>query len=675
MSKYNNLLKNESSPYLLQHADNPVDWHPWNEAVLQQAKKENKLLLISIGYSACHWCHVMAHESFEDEATAQLMNEHFVNIKIDREERPDVDQVYMNALQLMTGRGGWPLNIIALPDARPIWGGTYLPKKQWNGVLQQLADLYKTDPGKMREYAEKLTHGIQEMEALVKKEITGLDAQVLEKSLLKWKTRFDEKMGGTQQVPKFMMPNNYQFLLRYAFQTKDQNLKNFVFNTLDKISFGGVFDHLGGGFSRYSTDAKWHVPHFEKMLYDNAQLVSLYSDAFLATKNPWYKNVVFKTLDFVKRELTAENGAFFSALDADSKNENGELKEGAYYVWNKTELKSILKENFDVFAEYYNVSDYGFWEESNYVLIRKETNSVIAEKFSLSIKELEQTISICEKKLLKKRALRNRPGLDDKSLTSWNAMMAKAFLDAYRVFQNEDYLKTALKNAQWIIDCQTKPDGSLFHNYKNGKSTINAYLDDYAFTIEAFLSLYENTFDENWLQKANQLTNVVFENFFDPEKSLFFYTSKKDKSLISRTFEYQDNVIPSSNSTIAKNLLLLSHYFENEFYRKTSEQMLKNIQPQIENYPEAYSNWLDLLLNFAHNFYEIVFVGKKALEKSSELNRFYLPQKLIAGSFEKSKMPLLKNRFKKGETWVYSCLENACKTPTKSIDEVLKQFI
>lgn len=675
MSKYNNLLKNESSPYLLQHAENPVDWHPWNDAVLQQAKKENKLLLISIGYSACHWCHVMAHESFEDEATAKLMNEHFVNIKIDREERPDVDQIYMNALQLMTGRGGWPLNIIALPDARPIWGGTYLPKRQWNGVLQQLADLYKTDPEKMREYAEKLTHGIQEMEALVKKETTGLNAQVLEKSLLKWKTRFDKKMGGTQQVPKFMMPNNYRFLLRYAFQTKDQNLKKFVFNTLDKISFGGVFDHLGGGFSRYSTDAKWHVPHFEKMLYDNAQLVSLYSDAFLATQNPWYKNVVFKTLDFVKRELTAENGAFYSALDADSKNENGELKEGAYYVWNKTELKSILKENFDVFAEYYNVNDYGFWEDNNYVLIRKETNSVIAEKFSLSIKELEQTISICEKKLFKKRALRNRPGLDDKSLTSWNAMMAKAFLDAYRVFQNEDYLKTALKNAQWIIDCQIKPDGSLFHNYKNGKSTINAYLDDYAFTIEAFISLYENTFDEKWLQQANLLANVVFENFFNPEKSFFFYTSKKDKSLISRTFEYQDNVIPSSNSTMAKNLFLLSHYFENKFYRETSEQMLKNIQPQIENYPEAYSNWLDLLLNFAHNFYEIVFVGKKALEKSSELNHFYLPQKLIAGSFEKSKMPLLKNRFKKGETWIYSCLENACKTPTKNIDEILKQLI
>ncbi|HET8809015.1 MAG TPA: thioredoxin domain-containing protein [Flavobacteriaceae bacterium] len=675
MSKYNNLLKNESSPYLLQHAENPVDWHPWNDAVLQQAKKENKLLLISIGYSACHWCHVMAHESFEDEATAKLMNEHFVNIKIDREERPDVDQIYMNALQLMTGRGGWPLNIIALPDARPIWGGTYLPKRQWNGVLQQLADLYKTDPEKMREYAEKLTHGIQEMEALVKKETTGLNAQVLEKSLLKWKTRFDKKMGGTQQVPKFMMPNNYRFLLRYAFQTKDQNLKKFIFNTLGKISFGGVFDHLGGGFSRYSTDAKWHVPHFEKMLYDNAQLVSLYSDAFLATQNPWYKNVVFKTLDFVKRELTAENGAFYSALDADSKNENGELKEGAYYVWNKTELKSILKENFDVFAEYYNVNDYGFWEDNNYVLIRKETNSVIAEKFSLSIKELEQTISICEKKLFKKRALRNRPGLDDKSLTSWNAMMAKAFLDAYRVFQNEDYLKTALKNAQWIIDCQIKPDGSLFHNYKNGKSTINAYLDDYAFTIEAFISLYENTFDENWLHRADQLTNVVFENFFNPEKSFFFYTSKKDKSLISRTFEYQDNVIPSSNSTMAKNLFLLSHYFENKFYRETSEQMLKNIQPQIENYPEAYSNWLDLLLNFAHNFYEIVFVGKKALEKSSELNHFYLPQKLIAGSFEKSKMPLLKNRFKKGETWIYSCLENACKTPTKNIDEILKQLI
>jgi hypothetical protein len=369
--KFTNSLIKETSPYLLQHAHNPVNWEAWNAKSLEKARKEDKLLLISVGYSACHWCHVMEHESFEDEGVAEIMNANFINIKVDREERPDVDQVYMNAVQVMTGAGGWPMNIVALPDGRPVWGGTYLRKEQWKDALKQLSGLYQTKPEEMKEYASRLEKGLQQLQLIeTPEEETTFSINFLNEILEKWKKRLDRKNGGSRGAPKFMLPVNQNFLLRYAVQKKDKELLEHCLHSLDKISYGGVFDHIGGGFSRYSVDERWHVPHFEKMLYDNAQLVSLYSRAFSLTKDSWYEEVVFKTLNFTKEELTDASGAFYSALDADSEDENGNKTEGAYYVWTKDDLQDLLKEDFPIFEAYYNINPFGKWEENNYVLIR-----------------------------------------------------------------------------------------------------------------------------------------------------------------------------------------------------------------------------------------------------------------------------------------------------------------
>ncbi len=671
-----NKLIQETSPYLLQHAHNPVDWHAWGPEVFAQAKKRNKLVLISIGYSSCHWCHVMAHESFEDKKIAGLMNENFINIKVDREERPDVDQIYMNALQLMTGHGGWPLNIVALPDGRPIWGGTYLPKEQWAGIVRQLGDLLEQAPKELFDYAEKLTKGIREMESLIPDKFPkNFDPKIFPQILFVLKTQFDIVWGGSKGAPKFMMPNKYHFLLRYARQINDEQLLNQVVLTLNKMSFGGIFDQLGGGFSRYSTDEKWHVPHFEKMLYDNAQLVSLYCDAYLITKDPWYGKVVKSTLEFVKRELTNEMGGFYCAVDADSKNAEGMMEEGAYYVWKKEELQTILEEDFRLFSDYFNINETGYWENGNYILIRTETPAIIAEKYGISRIELEEKIEKCTKNLLAVRGKRTAPGLDDKSLTSWNALMMKAFLDAYRVFRKEEYLNMALKNATFILENQLQNNSKLFHTYKNGKSSVNGFLDDYAFLIEAFIAFYENTFDEKWLYSAKDLTGIVLKDFYDQEKSFFYFNSKEDRSLISRPSEFQDNVIPSSNSVMAKNLFKLSHFFDNKNYRDISEKLLKNIYSQLEKYPQAYFNWLDLLMNFTYKFYEIAILGENAKNELIEINKKYLPNKVVAGNTENSDLYLLKNRWKSKETWLYVCQNQTCLVPVQSVEEALKLVV
>ena len=370
--KGSNELINETSPYLLQHAHNPVNWKAWNEATLSQAKKENKLIIISIGYAACHWCHVMEKESFEDSLVAQTMNTNFINIKVDREERPDVDQVYMKAVQLITGNGGWPLNVVALPDGRPIWGGTYFEKEQWIAILNQINTKYKNNPQDFYEYASKLQKGISSISLVSKNtEKAVFSNQFIETAVTNWKTNFDTIYGGNTAVPKFMMPNNYQFLLRYAYQNNDKELQEHIENTLDKMACGGLYDQIEGGFSRYSTDKKWHIPHFEKMLYDNAQLVSLYSNAYSLSKKLLYKDVVFETLNFIEKELTSQEGAFYSSLDADSYNSDDVLEEGAYYVWKKEELKDILKSEYKLFSKYYNINSYGHWEKERYVLIKK----------------------------------------------------------------------------------------------------------------------------------------------------------------------------------------------------------------------------------------------------------------------------------------------------------------
>ncbi len=671
--QYTNELAQETSPYLLQHAHNPVDWKPWGEKALDVAKKENKLIIISIGYAACHWCHVMEHESFEDPQVAEIMNTNYINIKVDREERPDVDQVYMNAVQLMTGSGGWPLNVIALPDGRPVWGGTYFPKGNWVDALKQVANLYEKQPDKLLEYAEKLEQGIKAIDIIeTNTEEQNFSKDFIASSVKKWSSNFDHKLGGTKRVPKFMMPNNYQFLLRYAHQTKDKELMDYVINTLTKISFGGVYDHIGGGFSRYSTDGKWHVPHFEKMLYDNAQLVSLYSDAYLITKDTWFKDVVYETLDFVSRELTNNEGAFYSSLDADSKTLDDELEEGAFYVWTKKELKTILENDYELFSKYYNINSYGFWEKDNYVLIKKESDQFFCKENNISHKELKEKVLQWKKLLHHHREKRSRPRLDDKTLTSWNALMLKGYLDAYKVFGEKKFLDAAIKNATFIKNKQLQPDNSLLHNYKNGKSSVNGYLEDYATLIEAFIALYQNTFDPEWIDISKQLTEYTLTHFFDKEKSIFYFTSDKDPKLITRTIESSDNVIPASNSIMAKNLFMLSHYYDMKQYKEISKQMLHNIKPQIESYASGYSNWLDQMLNFSFDFYEIAITGTQSKNKVQELNKTYIPNKLLAVSQSDSERVLLKNRFAEGKTLIYVCVNNSCKYPVEDTKDAIR---
>ncbi|MBG7630462.1 MAG: thioredoxin domain-containing protein, partial [Bacteroidetes bacterium] len=576
--KFTNDLIKETSPYLLQHAHNPVDWKAWNDETLELAKKENKLILISIGYSSCHWCHVMEHESFENDSVAAVMNENFINIKVDREERPDIDQVYMNAVQLMTGRGGWPLNCIALPDGRPIWGGTYFPKENWISALQQLSKMYQEKPEDMISYAEKLTEGIKNSDLVtLNKDEINFTVSNLDSAVAEWEQNMDVDLGGRKGAPKFPMPSNYEFLLRYGFQSNNSSIQEYVNTTLTKMAFGGIYDQIGGGFSRYSVDKKWHVPHFEKMLYDNGQLISLYSKAYQATKNELYKKTVYQTLEFIERELTTEEGAFYSSLDADSKNAKGELEEGAFYVWTSLALQSILKDDYKLFSDYYNINHYGYWEHDNYVLIRKNEDTEIAEKHAISVKELEAKVTEWQKTLLKERDKKDRPRLDDKSLTSWNALMLKGYIDAYTTFNEPHFLEVALKNAQFINTKQLQESGNLNHTYKNGKSSINGYLEDYATVIDAYIVLYEATLNDLWLNTAKQLTDYTFDHFFDVERSMFYFTSDEDTDLITRKMEIEDNVIPASNSIMAKNLFKLSHYYSNNYYLKVSKQMLHNV--------------------------------------------------------------------------------------------------
>ncbi len=666
-----NELQFETSPYLLQHANNPVHWKAWNPKSLELAKETNKLIIVSVGYSACHWCHVMEHETFEDTAAAAVMNRSFINIKVDREERPDIDAVYMKAVQIMTGRGGWPMNVVCLPDGRPVWGGTYFRKEEWMDTLEQLQQLYLSAPEKMLDYAEKLHQGINAISLVQQPDNnTNFDADNLKALVEKWKKSFDWEFGGYSRAPKFMMPSNYSFLLRYAYQNKDSELSEFVNLTLTRMAYGGLFDTVGGGFSRYSVDMKWHVPHFEKMLYDNAQLVSLYSEAYRLTHNPMYKKTIEKTLSFISKELTAPNGGFYSALDADSLTTQGHLEEGAYYVWNKQELKTIIGEDFELFAIVFNINDFGYWEDGNYVLIQSESLETIAQRFNLEVIELQNKKENWEKLLYASREKRKKPRLDDKCLTSWNALMLKGFVDAYKAIGNKSYLDIALKNADFIIENLWTSEGNLLHNHKNGKNTINGYLEDYCFVIEAFISLYETTLDGKWLQNSRQLTDYCFDHFYEPASGFFTFTSDIDTALITKHYELEDNVIVASNSAMANNLYKLGIYFENSYYEAVAQKMLNHILPNID-YPSAFSNWLHAFLNFSDSNKEVAVCGENALENILLLQKEYLPNVVLAGTHKPSELPFLQARFEKGKDLFYLCQNKTCEQPLEDIISIL----
>ncbi len=665
--KYTNALIHETSPYLLQHAHNPVNWQPWGEKALNQAKSENKLLLISIGYSACHWCHVMEHESFEDQEVAQIMNDHFVCIKVDREERPDVDHIYMSAVQLLTGRGGWPLNCIALPDGRPIWGGTYFQKENWVQALKAVSRFYAEKPKETLEYAVKLQEGIEQNSLVpISGESTTADPLLLPSLLKKWQSSFDTINGGTKGAPKFMLPNNWIFLLQAGHQFQDEKILDQVRLTLQKMALGGLYDQVGGGFARYSTDEIWKVPHFEKMLYDNAQLLQLYAEAFKTDPNPLYRQVVSETVEFLKRELLSSENAFFSALDADSEGE-----EGKFYTWTKPELQQLLNSDFELFSSYYNVNSLGFWEHNQYILMRTEYDHSFAKKRQISITDLEIRIQNWKQLLLIERAKRIRPGLDDKILTSWNALTISGLISCFKAFGDPEYLELAISNASFLKQKMLNAEGKIFHSYKNGKAKISGFLEDYALVIEAFTSIFESTGQKDWLDTAQNLTETAFRNFYDEQKTIFYFTAKHQTDLITRTIEIHDNVIPSSNSVMAKNLFRLSYLLEKPEYLNIAQRMLNLVSSNMADYPSGYSNWSQLMLNLTGNHFEVAIVGENAISLLKELQNNYLPNVIFCAGTSENGLTLLQNRYVPGKTLIYICQDKSCQLPVETVVEAL----
>ena len=673
MNKENNLI-NESSPYLLQHAKNPVNWNPWDKKYLNIAEKQNKLVIISIGYASCHWCHVMERESFQDSTVAKLMNEKFISLKVDREERPDIDQVYMNAIQLMTGSGGWPLNVIALPDGRPIWGGTYFSKEQWLSALNQISVIYEKEPEKFTSYADKVQEGINSFN-IVDPAIDDFESIDLLKYSEKLIDSIDLKFGGFNGAPKFMMPNNLDFLLRYSVQENNLKAKNIILESLEKIAYGGIFDHIEGGFSRYSTDEKWHIPHFEKMLYDNGQLMSLYSKGFKVSNKKHFKKVVYKIHEYINKEMKDNSGGFYSSLDADSKIDENNYVEGAYYSWSYSEIKNLINEDFDLFSKYYNVNDYGYWkEEDKYVLINNVSDTEFISQHNLTEEVFNNKLSNWVSILKEAKKNKKKPSLDYKIVTSWNGLMISGYVDAYKAFNDEIFLNEAIESAEFIYKSLTKNDGGLFHNYVNGKSKVNGYLEDYATIIQASLDLYEITLNQKWIERALKLSEYVIKNFSNDDSALFYFTSKKDEELITRTIEFRDNVIPSSNSIMAKNLFKLYHYFDKQEYFDISKKMALSVTNEFEVYPSGYSNWFDLIYNLKSKFYEVAIVGENAIERATELNKKYLPNKLVIGASTSNDLPLLQNRFINGKTLIYVCVNKACKMPTEDLDESINMI-
>lgn len=668
MEEYTNDLIRETSPYLLQHAHNPVNWVAWNEDVFERAKKENKLVLISVGYSACHWCHVMEHESFEDEEVAALMNKFFISVKVDREERPDVDQVYMTAVQLMTQQGGWPLNCFCLPDGRPIYGGTYFPKEQWMHILKSLHFTYQNETEKVLEYAANLHEGVKRAE-LIERNDTDVEFQKekLDELVLRWSKQFDRINGGDSKAPKFPLPSNYLFLLNIGIQNNEQPILDHVEQTLDKMAMGGIYDQIGGGFARYSVDMLWKVPHFEKMLYDNGQLIELYAKAYRFYQNPLYKRVVQETVDWLKREMYSESEGLYSALDADSEGE-----EGKYYVWTKDELEQVLTGDFEWANEYFEMGRLSDWE-GNKVLMRSKSDIEFISEMGWSMEELENKLESLQRYLLNIRSERVYPGVDDKILTSWNAMTVKGLAVAGTVFQNEDYLNLGIEIMRFILEKQW--DGTdLKRNYKNGSSTISGFLEDYAHMIDALIALHQASLDEEWITVAVELTEQVLHHFEDPNSGMFFFTNDQTE-LIARKMEINDNVIPSSNSVMANNLYSLGLLTGNMTWISKAEQMLKNVYDGMEMYGSGYSNWAQLLQRLVYRQKEVVFAGNSADQAIREFRENIDVDVLIAKASERSVLSICEHRNSDEELVIYVCEKGVCNIPVRSVTEAVSKVI
>lgn len=660
-----NLLIHASSPYLLQHAHNPVHWHEWNAAAWQKAREENKLVLVSIGYSACHWCHVVERETFENEETAAIMNEYFVCIKVDREERPDVDQVYMDAVQLITGRGGWPLNMFCLPDGRPLHGGTYFPNTDWNRVLLQLHQLYTQKYDEAVTYAEKLTEGIRNME-IIKFEggTTTFTESNLQEMYATWATQFDWKDGGNARVPKFPLPDNFRYLLDYGKLFAHEESLKFTQFTLTKMAQGGIYDQLGGGFARYSVDGYWLVPHFEKMLYDNAQLTGLYASAYRATGNEFFRETALQTIGFLKRELLDPSGGFYSALDADSEGE-----EGKFYVWSKTELENLLGADEPLFSAWYQCTAEGNWEHGKNILHTRTDTATFAILYKVDETELLQVIARSHTRLMAYREQRIRPGLDDKIILCWNALLLKALAEAYQAFGDPALLELALGNYRFIRAHLVK-EQHLFRIYKDGKTTIPAFLEDYAALVQALIALYQVTFDEEMILLATGLVETVMREFSDEETGLFYFTSLHDDPLVSRKKDLTDDVIPSANAMLALGLHQLFYYTGNTDYRERAARMLAAMKSQVIKFPSWYSHWAQLALLQAEGVKQLVFSEAALPEVLATWKTHYQPNVLLGCARENSTLPLLAGRFSASPRY-YVCHEETCSLPVNQLFEAL----
>ncbi|GAA4050038.1 thioredoxin domain-containing protein [Hymenobacter glaciei] len=689
---HTNRLAQETSPYLQQHAHNPVDWYPWGTEALHRAQAEQKPILVSIGYAACHWCHVMERESFESEAVAAVMNEHFVCIKVDREERPDVDQIYMDALHAMGLQGGWPLNVFLTADAKPFYGGTYFPQGNWTKLLTNIGEAYAGEHrAELEQSAERF------MEVIGKSELSkygshsrnkaqeadhtalnaigvapqtgpaGVSDEEFKLLVYNLSTNFDRESGGMNRAPKFPMPSIWRFLLRAHVISGSRTVLDQAVLTLREMAWGGIYDQVHGGFARYSVDGEWLAPHFEKMLYDNGQLVSLYSEAFQLTQDELFRETVYDTVEFIRLELTNAEGGFYSSLDADSEGE-----EGKFYVFTKEELRQILGDEEPLFSDYYNCTAAGNWEHGRNILHRRETDEAFAAAHQLAPGVLPELITGWKQKIMAVRAVRVRPGLDDKVLTGWNALMLQGLTDAYRAFGEPEFLVVAERNARFI-EANLRDGAGLFRTCKNGRASISGFLEDYALVIQAYISLYEVTFTERWLRKAETLTEYVLANFFDPTERLFFYTDSRAEPLIARKKELFDNVIPASNSVMAHNLRRLGRHLEKAQYTDLAVEMLLQLRHLVVKEPQHLTNWASLYAALLRPGAEIAIQGPDAEAFREEISRHFLFDTVLAGTEAASELPLLKllPTPTDGRTALHVCRNYACQAPVYGVAEAL----
>ncbi|GGZ26744.1 hypothetical protein GCM10007049_19330 [Echinicola pacifica] len=667
-----NELINSQSPYLLQHAHNPVSWYPWSPEALAKAIAEDKPILVSIGYSACHWCHVMERESFEDLDTAKIMNEHFVCIKIDREERPDLDNIYMDSVTAMGLQGGWPLNVFLMPDQRPFYGGTYFPNAQWKGLLKNIAEAFVSHKDELQKSAEGFGRSLQQKDSekyQLVQETKALDRAELDHMAQTIHSNTDPKWGGMNRAPKFPMPSIWQFLLEYTHHYPSPAIQKTALFTLEKIGMGGIYDQLRGGFARYSVDGEWFAPHFEKMLYDNGQLLSLYSLAYKLTEAPFFNEKITETILWLKEEMLQEDGGFYAALDADS-----EGVEGKFYTWDHEELEALLGEDQKWFNKLYNIQTKGNWEDGINILFQTKSYEEIAQKHHIPLDEFLSRLSEIKTKLLKVRNLRIAPGLDDKVLSGWNGLCISGLVDAYLCTGNETAKTLAINCGEFILAHMLKGQ-ELFRSYKSGKAYTPAFLEDYAAVIQGFIKLYEIDFELRWLQQAKALTDFTLEHFWDESEGFFYFNNPDAEKLIANKKEIFDNVIPSSNAQMGHNLHLLSKYFYEDHYSELSNRMLSPMRKLLISDPGFLSKWAHLYLYKTMPQAEIAIIGKGAKQLAGNLGRQIPSGYALAASHSATdELPVLAHKVADtdGNALIYVCFDRTCHQPVSSLEEALK---